>query len=127
MLIVNFSHPLSAEHLAAIERASAQRVDSVRDVPVHFDDAAPYGPQAEALVAQVGLTSVEWQTWPLMLVLPGHSFIAAALLAVLHGRTGHFPAAVRLRRAAGPVVQFFVAEIVSLQDVREESRRQRAG
>ena len=66
----------------------------------------------------------------MLIILPGHSLIAAALLAaallaVLHGRIGHFPAVARLTRAPGPVARFAVAEIVNLQELREESRHNR--
>jgi len=60
----------------------------------------------------------------MLIVLPCHSVIAAALLTVLHGCLVHFPAIVRLARVPGPIVRFAVAEIVNLQELREESRRQ---
>ena len=122
MHLVNFSHPLDAAQVAEVEALVGAPVEGVADVSVQFDDSLPYGPQAEALADGAGLSASDWQTRPLLLVLPGHSLIAATLMAVLHGRTGHFPAVLRLRRAPGPVVRFTAAEVVGLQDLRERSR-----
>lgn len=124
MLIINFSHPLTSDQIAEIEGLAGMTVGDVRDVPVQFDDAQPFGPQAEALAAGAGVSGTGWQTRPVLVVLPGHSSIAAALLAVLHGRQGHFPAVARMARVPGPVTRFRVTEIVNLQALREESRRQ---
>jgi hypothetical protein len=57
---------------------------------------------------------------------PGYAPATAALLAELHGRSGYFPAILRLR----PVVDttptvYEVAEIVNLQVVREQARTRR--
>ena len=52
--------------------------------------------------------------------------IAALVLAEIHGRCGHFPAVVRMRRdqtGAAPVFQ--VTEIIDLQTLRDEARRER--
>jgi hypothetical protein len=37
MIILNFSHPLTAEHLAQIETLSGQSVERVVDAPAQFD------------------------------------------------------------------------------------------
>lgn len=126
MLIVNFSHPLTPEQIAEIERLAGGAGGDVRDVAAQFDDAQSYGAQAEALAARAGVSGADWQTRPVLVILPGHSAIAAALLAVLHGRLGHFPAVVRLARAPGPVTRFAVVEIINLQELREDSRLRRA-
>jgi len=39
MIVLNFSHPLTAEHLARIEALSGQAVGRVIDVPAQFDHA----------------------------------------------------------------------------------------
>jgi hypothetical protein len=48
------------------------------------------------------------------------------LLAELHGRMGHFPAVLRLRPVpdSNPP-QFEVAEVINLQEVRDETRKRR--
>lgn len=126
MLIVNFAHPLTADHLGAVERLTGQAAERVLDVPAQFDPAQPFGPQARALVGAAGLTPQEWQTLPLLINLPSLNVIAALLLAELHGRCGYFPAILRLRPVAGSAPpQFEVAEVLNLQVVRDEARQQR--
>ncbi len=71
-------------------------------------------------------TGQDWQTAPLLVSLPELSTIAAAVLAELHGRMGYFPPVIRRRRIGGsPRVVFEVAEIVNLQELREEARLRR--
>lgn len=73
---------------------------------------------------QVGLSSVEWQTTPILLNLPTLNVIAGTVLAELHGRMGHFPPIVRLRFVEGNVPsEYEVAEIINLQQVRDRARQ----
>jgi len=91
-----------------------------------FDEQQPFAPQVAALLASVELTPQEWQGAPILIVLPSLNFIAAALLAELHGRMGYFPPVVRTRPVAGSLPrQFEVAEIVDLQSLREGARTRR--
>jgi hypothetical protein len=56
-------------------------------------------------------------------VLPSLNFIAALLLAELHGRMGYFPPVVRTRPVEGSLPRRFeVAEILDLQGRRETAR-----
>lgn len=126
MVIVNFSHPLTPEQLqtlAALTQADALRVVSV---PTHFTNDASYAEQAARLLDSAPLDSKTWQAEPLLLVLPGHSVIAAALLAAIHGRCGYFPSVVRLRpKEGGALPTFEVSEIVGLQLLRDDARQKR--
>jgi hypothetical protein len=102
----------------AIERTLA--------LTTHFDEQQPFPPQVAALLAQVELTPAAWQGEPILVVLPSLNFIAAALLAELHGRMGYFPPVVRTRPVAGMIPrQFEVAEILDLQAIRDRARSQR--
>jgi hypothetical protein len=75
---------------------------------------------------RVGLTSQEWQTLPILVNLPSLNVIAAVLLAELHGRTGHFPAVIRLRPIPNSTPpQFEVAEVLNLQAIRDSARQRR--
>jgi hypothetical protein len=128
MILLNFSHPLSGGQVERLEALAGQRVERLIAVPVQFDNAQPYLPQLQALLSGVPLTPIEWQTLPLLIVLPALNFITALLLAELHGRMGYFPAVVRLRpipNSTPPV--FEVAEILNLQAVRESARSTRQG
>lgn len=123
MIIVNFSHPLTAEQRERIEELAGQPVERVIDVPVHFDEDTPFADQVPALVAAAGLTPEEWQTLPVLINPPSYAPIVATLLAYLHGLLGYFPPVVRIRpERRGAVTVFAVAEILALQDLRDQAR-----
>ena len=126
MHIINFSHPLTKEQYATIERLAGQTIARVIDVKTQFDDNQPFVEQTQMLIKTVDMASKDWQTLPLLINLPSLNVIAALLLAELHGRCGYFPAILRLRpvaRAMPP--QFEVAEILNLQSARDQSRASR--
>jgi len=126
MILLNFSHPLTADHLAQIQALAGAQVERVIEAAVQFDTAQPFVPQVQALLAQIPLTAAEWQTTPLLIVPPALNFITAVLLAELHGRMGYFPPIVRLRPVPNALPpRFEVAEIINLQAVREAARTRR--
>lgn len=128
MLTLNFSHPLTADHLAQIEALTGQKVAEVRGEMAEFDQESPFAEQVRALAERVGLSPEEWQTTPLLVNPPGYAPATAVLLAELHGRTGHFPAVLRLHPVGGSVpTRYEVAEIVNLQQVRDDARTRRQG
>lgn len=126
MLIVNFSHPLTTSQVQRVAEFAKQPVERVIDVRVQFDQAVSFADQVRKVVDTSGVSSNEWQTTPILVHLPGHSAVAVILVAELHGRMGFFPPIVRLcpRANTTPVV-YDVAEIVNLQQVRDQSRTQR--
>ena len=81
MLVVNFAHPLTPEHLAAVERLTGQAVERVVEVRTAFDAERPFAEQARVLLKEAGLTTEEWQSLPLLVNLPAFSGIAALVLA----------------------------------------------
>ncbi len=126
MRVLNFTHPLSSEHLAAIKHLTGQEIEQVRDIPTRFDHDEPFIDQARVLADSIGFSSQDWQTKPLLINLPSLNVIAALLLAELHGRMGYFPAILRLRPVAGSVPpQFEVAEVLNLQAARDTAREKR--
>jgi hypothetical protein len=126
MILINFAHPLTPNHLAVIEELVGKPVERVVGVRTEFDNQRPFVEQAGALVEAAGLSSEEWQTLPLLINLPSHSTIAALVLAELHGRTGYFPAILRMRPVTGSAPpQFELAEVLDLQRVREAARKSR--
>src|SRR5437588_4319860 len=126
MLVVNFGHVLTHAHLVAVERLTESAVSKVVEVKTQFDESRPFAEQARALVDSAGLTPDEWQTERLVISLPSYNYAGARVLAELHGRTGYFPAVLRLRPVAGSTPQQFeVAEVLNLQAAREAARRHR--
>jgi hypothetical protein len=127
MILINFSHPLTADQLAQLEALAGQRVERTIDRPVEFDLGKPFVSQVVELADSLGLSATEWQTVPLVVNPPALNLIAAVLLAELHGRMGYFPTVVRLRPVENSTpVRFEVAELINLQEVRARSRRRRA-
>ncbi len=122
MVLINFSHPLTAEQVAQVTGLLGEEPE-VRTVAVQVDQEAGLAEQVRVLVDGVGLSAEEWQTLPVVVHVPGLAPVAAVLLAELHGRMGLFPAMVRLRPVAGSTpTRFEVAEVINLQQVREHSR-----
>ena len=126
MILLNFSHPLTDAQRSQIEALTGQPITDLRHVQTQFDEQQPFAPQLAALMEQIDLTPAQWQGEPLLVILPSLNFIAAALLAELHGRMGYFPPVVRTRPVAESLPRRYeVAEILDLQALREQARRQR--
>ncbi len=127
MQIVNFGHPLSADHLAQLaELLAGQTIQQCHEVRTQVDQAAPFAAQARALVETVHWSPRQWQQNRFVIALPGLAPIAAAILAEVHGRCGYFPSILRLApvgEAKPPV--FRVAEIVDLAGIRDTARMER--
>jgi len=126
MILLNLSHPLTPDQLAEIERQTGQPIDRVIALPAQFDHQQDFVPQLQALMAGVELSPEEWQTAAILVNPPSLNFIAALLLAELHGRMGYFPPILRLRPAEGSVPpRYAVAEILNLQALRDAARLKR--
>jgi hypothetical protein len=126
MLVLNFAHPLTPEHLEQIEALTGQKVERVIEVHSQIDPQQPLVPQVVALADKAGLSPAEWQSLPLLVNPPSLNYIAVVLLAELHGRCGYFPAHLRLRPVQGSIPpRFEVAEVLDLQTVRNGARRRR--
>lgn len=123
MVLINFAHPLTPAHRAAVEHLTGQPIERAIDVKTHFDHSLLFAQQARALVDGIGLAPQDWQTIPLLVNPPSLNLIACIVLAELHGRMGYFPPVLRLRPLSGSVPLIFeVAEIINLQGVRDAAR-----
>lgn len=126
MYIINFSHPITQELIGQIERISQQKVEQVFTIPVEFDNKNDFTPQMQELMKKMSLTPLQLQTEPILVNLPSLNFIAALLLADLHGRMGYFAPVLRIRSVEGSTPRKFeVAEILDLQTVRDNNRKER--
>jgi hypothetical protein len=127
MILLNFSHPLTREHLAQIESLTGGKVERVVEINGQIDAQKPLVPQVVALADRCGLSPVEWQTLPILINPPSLHWVAVTLLAEVHGRCGYFPAHVRLRAVEGSVPPHHeVAEVLDLQAVRNGARERRS-
>lgn len=123
MILLNFSHPITDAQRGQIEATTGNTITREIAVMPQFDEQQPFAPQVDALLAEIPLSPAEWQGEPILVVLPSLNFIAAALLAELHGRMGFFPPVVRTRPVAGAIPrQFELAEVLDLQAIREQAR-----
>lgn len=124
--ILNFSHPLTPEQKKAIREMTGQRIGKVIDVKCQFDAQRSFADQIRELLDQIEIDYDRWQTLSILVNPPSFAPISCLLLAELHGRTGHFPAILRLRPTADVPPQFEVAEIINLQKIRDDARDRRA-
>jgi hypothetical protein len=125
MLILNYSHPLTAEQIAQVTTLVGKE-PTIRTIAVKIDNTQPLAAQLAALADESGISPDEWQSTPLIINPPGLAAAATALLAELHGRIGHFPTIMRLRPVPGSTPTVYeVAELINLQTVREQAHGQR--
>ena len=125
MLLLNFTHPLTARQSQQVETIAGAPIEEVHLAHVQINQEQRLEPQIAALVDNLGFSSEEWQTLPMLVNPPGYAPAASVLLTELHGRMGHFPAIIRLRPKRGPVPDYEVAELLNLQAVRESARERR--
>jgi len=126
MLLINFSHPLTAVHLERVAALAGKAVARVIDVSTHFDHSGSFVDQVRQLVDRAGLNSTEWQTLPLLVCPPSLAVISCLLVAELHGRMGYFPTLLRLKPVLNAVPPSFEpAELLNLQSVRDLARTKR--
>ena len=126
MIILNYSHPLSTEQKSQIESLTGQSITTLYEALPHFNGDQPLTTQVEEIVAKTPLTPQQWQTESILVNPPGLAAAASAMLAVLHGRMGYFPATLYIRPVKDAVpVRYEVAEIMNLQGLRSEAREKR--
>lgn len=125
MLLLNFTHPLTESQSRQVETIAGAPIEEVRLAHVQINQEGRLEPQIAALIDNLGLSSEEWQTRPLLVNPPGYAPAAFVLLTELHGRMGHFPSFIRLRPKSGPIPAYEVAELLNLQAVRESARERR--
>lgn len=126
MILLNFSHPLSPEQQTQLEAMVGCTIGRCIVRMLHLDEQQPFEPQVAALVDGVEVSAEQWQSEPILVVLPALNIVAAALLANLHGRMGYFPSVVRTRAVEGAALRRFeIAEVLDLQAARAAARRSR--
>ncbi|GCF10221.1 CRISPR-associated protein Csx15 [Dictyobacter arantiisoli] len=125
MLVLNFSHPLTEAQKSQIQTLAGKAIEEVKTIAVQINQDEPLETQLIAIIDAAQLSSQEWQSLPLLINPPGYAPAAFVLLAMLHGRIGHFPALIRMRPKHDPITTFEVAEILNLQHIREQARQQR--
>lgn len=112
LTLINLSHPLHSDALAALSQMAGDDV-RVIDVPVQVDVNEPLAGVIKVLVDQIAelaggnLLDID------MVIPPGLSYIAMAILPEMARRTsGRMPHVVRLIRLDGLPPKFMPVEIV---------------
>jgi len=90
--------------------------------PVQFAGERPLAEQAVEILDSAGLTVDEWSSLLFIVNPPGLASAAAAVLAEIHGRSGHFPHVMRMTPKPEEKAVFDVTEIVKLQNIRDDAR-----
>ena len=126
MLVLNFSHPMTEVQKKEAETLTGQSIETVHDIRVQFDNDRSYAEQAAELMRNLPVDGTTLQTAPILILLPSSNFIAAAVLASLHGMMGYFPAVLRISPESGSLPPVYhAAEVLNLQSIRDSSRRLR--
>lgn len=126
MIIVNFSHPLTQDQRQQIETLAGQPIAQEIDTPCQLDNERPFVPQIRTIIDIIPLSPQQWQTESILINPPAYAPVVALIQAELHGLMGYFPAIIRIRPVADAIPKRFeVAELLDLQDVRDQARKRR--
>ena len=123
-LILNFVRRLTAAQLVQLQDllGTLPEVIDLPGIPVQFPNNHPLAETAAEVVDSAGLTLDEWASLSLIVNPPGFAPAAAAVLAEIHGRSGHFPHIIRLIPSPEDSSVYNVNEIVKLQNIRDVAR-----
>jgi hypothetical protein len=106
--VLNFSHPLTLEQAKQLEKLTGAKVEE-RNFQVLFDNEAPYEPQVDRLIKQVGEVSGDT-----MVILPAFSSIAVLIMRRLEDKVGWHLPIVRIKRTKkGRFDVYQVAEVLN--------------
>ena len=126
LILLNYSHPITAEQMSQIETIARQKITQIISIPVQFDNVNPFQSQLQNLMTKMPLTTEQLQSMTILLNLPAFNIITALLLAELHGRMGYFPLILRIRPVPGShPPRYDIAEIINLQSIRDGAREKR--
>jgi hypothetical protein len=115
--ILNFSHPIAQTELKKI----GDEVE-MKQITVDINMEQDFAEQVVAIVDAVDWTPEQWQTQPFIVNFAGLSSVAVLLSAEIHGRCGHFPKMLQMKRTPNG---FEIGKIEDLQRVRDNARRRR--
>jgi hypothetical protein len=127
MIVLNFADPLTPEHISTVSAMCGRKTRKVILLPVDLDDDQPFIPQVRALVESVGMPASDWQSASMVINLPADPVVAAVVLSEIAGRRGRSPNIIRWKSVDGAPDSVEPAEVISLHEVRRESRQERRG
>lgn len=126
VVVLNFSHPINEPQRDEIAKLLSIEVG---ELEVREDLSRQYRYETvdelvEAVTEQVEaaeLSAFDWQKAKIIVNLPAHSAGAMILLAMVHGRMGYFPNALRIERDDSG---FHFTDVVELESLREAALRE---
>ena len=126
-LVLNFSgHPILPGQQKKIRNLMGWATLDVIDVPMGtVKEDENFLKIAIQKIDGIDLLPGEWQTFPIVVIPAGYSYLWSPILAEIHGRLGHFPDVVRQRPVKDERERYEVAEIIDLRDIRHQARGKR--
>ena len=123
-LVLNFARPLTHTQLVQLQGLLEvlPEVIDLPGIPVQFTNNRPLAEQVVEILDSAGLTLEEWASLSFIVNLPGFAPAASAVLAEIHGRSGHFPHVIRMTPSPEDSAVYNVTEVVKLQNVRDAAR-----
>jgi hypothetical protein len=123
-LIINMAREFTEWQL---QEMNVAKIDTSYIIPspyqkIEFDMNMPLAQQVKGICDELPLTNDEWETLDIIVNLPGLAPAAAAILAEMHGRMGHFPDILVLKKSTVSPNEFVFSEVVHLQGIRNEAR-----
>lgn len=123
-LVLNFVRPLTPAQIGQLRDllGALPEVIDLPGAPVQFPNDRPLAERVVEVLNSIGLTLDEWTSLSLIVNLPGLAPAASAILAEIHGRSGHFPHVIRLTPSQEDSAVYNVSEVVKLQNIRDTAR-----
>jgi hypothetical protein len=123
-LILNFARPLTHAQLLQLQGllGALPEVVDLPGIPVQFGDDTSLAGQVVDVLDNAGVTLEEWAALHFIINPPGLAPAASAVLAEIHGRSGHFPHVIRMAPTPEDRNVYKVVEIVKLQNIRDAAR-----
>jgi transcriptional regulator with XRE-family HTH domain len=123
LLVLNFTHPLTAQQQTQIEQLAGASIENIITIPTLIIEEEPLEPQITRLIDAVDQFTHDWHKRHILINPPGYAPAALLLLTEIHGRIGHFPTLIRMRPQHGSVTTYEVIELLNLQTIRDAARK----
>ena len=122
--ILNFSHPITETQKENIQELLGKSIAEIIDIQTQLDESRSFHLQICDLIIKANIKPEGLQNGQYMVNLPGFAPAAAVVLGELHGRMGHFPTIIRMKKIEGSIPPVYnVEEIIDLQAVRDKARK----
>lgn len=119
--VINFSHRFTDPQRAQIQNLVGEEIAEIL-IDFHIDFAHDLSAQIVEYVNAIPLPPEELKAGGYLIRIPAFAEACAALLAELHGRSGHFPSIVLFRREG---TTFEAYSVSNLQHIRDTARARR--